>query len=314
MKFNLMILSSICCTLLYGNVLANKIKTLDEKNTATQEVFDAVEEGNLETIKSLIEDPYFKEILRKKDEKRRSVFEIAIQNGHDEVVKFLLDNTPRGTFNLNALTASHKPVLIIAVENGHDDVVETLLDHSAIPDAVDASAEGLQKTALILATEQNSYDMVSSLLNHKAKPNKKDIVGRTALMIASRKGLTDIVKLLLENDADPNLENTEKETALSNAVEAVDVNIVKLLLENGAKVSKQVLTYTEKINNQKIINLLKKYREEQKDKKLANRIWNKLKGKKRKKTIMPADSDQTLYEENETDESEQTFDDSNDEE
>ena len=92
MKLNLIALCSVCCALLYGNVLARDVepktaeqtfvRTIEEKNEATQRVFDAAKTGDLSTIRELSKDPYFSEIMIRRDDAKQTVMEVPLLRVH----------------------------------------------------------------------------------------------------------------------------------------------------------------------------------------------------------------------------------------
>ena len=121
---------------------------------------------------------------------------VASENGHAEIVKFLLDKGASLSVNRipDGITAS-----MLAAENGHAQVVKILLDRGA-----DVNAKKTEKvTALIMASEKGHTDVVKLLLDKGADVNvKRDIDGANALILSSEKGHTNIVKLLLDKGAD----------------------------------------------------------------------------------------------------------------
>ena len=128
------------------------------------------------------------------------------------------------------------------------------------------------------AAAKGNIALVKSLLNKGINPNgyvfKETPTKETyfsqqtdrPIHVASEKGHFEIVKLLLESNANPNWCCCSCVTALHLAIQANHVNIAKLLLENGADPN---ITYdldvdsfglSQKYGNNKMIELLKKYK------------------------------------------------------
>lgn len=278
MKLNFKTLCSICCVLLYGSALADagEPKTqrksfvgkfvqdiketqrmFSDQNKKTIELspkwFAAAESGDLEEMKKLW-DEAFKYNIYIKDDSQRTALEIAVTNGHADMVEWLADRIEdqqtidsASVFNLRSSNKDHKPMMIVAVENNHEDIVKIMLLRRMDPNIyLDMSKNGAGRTSLIAAAENGFINIVDLLLtgkgdprllrlNHsKADPNLGDIAQRTALMYASKKGHADIVKLLLDNQADPNEKDMWGDTALIFAASFDKESVVKLLLEHGA--------------------------------------------------------------------------------
>lgn len=273
MNSNFITLGSVCCTLLCGSVFAEKMsspkifvgkfiedvrntqRVFSEENrirkTLSPRWFSAAESGDLKTMKSLYED-HFKHNIYEKDDSGRTALEIAIINGHCNIVEWLADCIKKqedldkaSNFNLRSENKSGKPMMIVAVENGYEDIVKFMLSRLMNPDVI-IDKSNLGQTPLIVASEKGYTNIVDLLLTSKgdpkllrldhsrANPDLTDWVGKTALMYAAKKGYTDIVKLLLENGANPDKKDESKNTALILASLYGHESIVKLLLEYGA--------------------------------------------------------------------------------
>ncbi len=274
MKLNLITLCSVCCALLYGDVLAdNKLPrqtsmTIKEKNDVADQWLDAAKSGDLETMQSIYDNSFFDELLLKEDDLKRTSLEIAVTNGDSEMVKWLADRTKKheleakGTyFNLRSKNNEGKPMMVIAAEKGHVGVV---------------------KIMLLQAMNPNNY---------------ADKSGKTSLMAASENGHKEVVELLLNGvgykKADPNEKDFYKKTALSFAAENNNTDVARLLLNHGAKVNKLAISYAKKNENEELTDLLEEYKEKQDSKKFVNRIKNIIKGRK-KGSVESFESDQTL--------------------
>jgi len=109
--------------------------------------------------------------------------------------------------------------LIEASENGHLEIVKYLLENGAdVNQQVEIEGSGYEYedeeesiaysyTALMDASENGHLEVVKYLIQNGADVNTKDFKGCTALAQASDKGHIEIVKLLIKNGADVNAKN-----------------------------------------------------------------------------------------------------------
>ena len=116
-------------------------------------------------------------------------FITATRIGHEGALRVLLD---RGGISHE----THQTSLWLASKNGHDAVVKLLLETGkANVDLKDTHGW----TPLLLASENGHEAVVKLLLETgKANPDLKTIWGQTPLLLASKNGYKAVVKLLLE--------------------------------------------------------------------------------------------------------------------
>ena len=150
----------------------------------------------------------------------------AAENGHKDVVEFLLD---RGA-ELNQCNNRGLTPLHFAAKNGHIDVVQLLLDRGADPDSTDK----IRLTSLLIGAFKGHVRVVQLLLDRGAEPNTADHIGTTALQHASKKDHKSVVQLLLNRGADPNTADYFGTTALHHASKKNNNSVVQLLLNRGA--------------------------------------------------------------------------------
>lgn len=165
---------------------------------------------------------------------------VASRQGHNEVVKLLLDhgadinaNTPGRSKGHTALRAAS-----LGFRNATIAVVRLLLERGADIDA-QSDSEG---TALHEAVGVRNTEIARLLLEKGARLDIEQEVVGTALHIASRNGSKDLVQLLLESGANINAPNEHYGTPLQAASWGYDTDtgcpeVVRLLLENGADVN-----------------------------------------------------------------------------
>ncbi len=281
MKLNLIALCSVCCTLLYGNVFAEKAECEKSGSKWTA----AAESGDLETMKSLYENCYGGSIDFGNNSLGRVAVEAAVENGHAKVVAWLdgiikkREHTMGGhQFNLRSENEDGEPMMVVAAKNGHEDVVKYMLLRAMDPDTNYVMKWDLGKTPLMVAAQNGFTSLVDLLLTSKgdpillsfdhsrSDPNKQDIHRNTALIYAAGNGHIDVVELLLKNKANPNLKNKAGSTALYTAVmRGRSESIVKMLLDYGAdpdikdKSGETALMCAVKEGNLKIAKLLLDY-------------------------------------------------------
>jgi ankyrin repeat protein len=162
------------------------------------------------------------------DQEGRTPLSRAAGNGHELVVKLLLDRGPR--LETKDDVFGQTP-LSVAAQNGHDLVVKLLLDKGADPETKKTGGQ----TPLLLAAK-NGYDLVVKLLLDKgAGLETKGYYGQTPLLLAAENGRDLVVKLLLDKGADPERkDNYFRHTPLSFAAKRGHDLVVKLLLDKGA--------------------------------------------------------------------------------
>ena len=160
----------------------------------------------------------------------------AAKNGHEAVVKLLLDT---GKANINGMTDSPGIGTPIswAAKNGHEAVVKLLLDTGKVDINGENESFGI-RTPLSCAAE-NGHEAVVKLLLNTGKADvdtvDKDIASRTPLLWAAKNGHDAVVKLLLYTgkvEVDAK-DKVSGQTPLSWAAEQGHIAVVKLLLNTG---------------------------------------------------------------------------------
>lgn len=158
-----------------------------------QDFFEAVEKGDLEKVKSILES--------KRDKYGSPCYPDTVK----EIV-------------------SHDNGLTMAARLGHDDILKYLLDYGMDPNARTGERN---QSALHYAAMKDFRNITGLLLkykpNHKIECvrkksldiNIKDRKDQTPLLLAVSENHTEIVKMLLNAGADPNICNFRQVTPLS---------------------------------------------------------------------------------------------------
>ncbi|KAH0594295.1 hypothetical protein MHUMG1_08134 [Metarhizium humberi] len=156
----------------------------------------------------------------------------AAKNGHKAVVKLLLE---KGANTETTESYYSQTPLLWAAKNGHEDVVKLLLEKGANIETTESSS---RQTPLLWAAENGHEAVVKLLLENGADIEAIDkFHGQTPLLWAVRKGHEAVVKLLLEKGANIKaIDNLLGQTPLFAAVQNGHEAVVRLLLEKGADI------------------------------------------------------------------------------
>lgn len=200
-------------------------------------VHKAAGEGRVLTLAALllnhstVQTRYLLEFVTQLAGQRSTPLIIAARNGHDKVVRLLLDHykvdtEQTGTVRFDGYIIDGATALWCAAGAGHFEVVRLLVSHNANVNHTTLT----NSTPLRAACFDGRLDIVRYLVEHKADISIANKYGNTCLMIAAYKGHTDVVYFLLERRADPNSTAHCGATALHFAAEAGHLEIVKELV------------------------------------------------------------------------------------
>ncbi|VDI45560.1 Hypothetical predicted protein [Mytilus galloprovincialis] len=185
------------------------------------------------------------------------LIDMAVRNGHQETVKFLL-NLKSQTLNScvdktikqeDAWSALHK-----ACNNGHIEIVKLLIDNGM--NVNDTTHNG--QTPLFLACQKGHCDIVKLLLgfigqtlNSCVDKTIKTKYGLSVLHAACSEGHTEVVKLLIDNGMNVNDRTSKGDTSLHLACQNGHNETVKYLLDLNGKSLNSVVDTTMKNKNGK---------------------------------------------------------------
>ena len=227
-------------------------------NKEKMEFFNAVDDGNIQEIKYLLNKSDYISInifrmvrilIEKKNNKNvasEKYSEIDFKNkdgytplmisaykGNTDIVKLLLEYNP----SVDMTNNYNYTALIYACIYGKADVVKILLEHKADM-YIETTLENNYLTALMIACSQNHTEIVRMLLENGYDPNYKNKKGETALiyyaLMENNKPSREIIKILLEYGADINAKDNRGFTALIGASYVGKTDFVRALLENNA--------------------------------------------------------------------------------
>ncbi|XP_030588130.1 protein fem-1 homolog B isoform X1 [Archocentrus centrarchus] len=200
-------------------------------------VYKAASEGRVLTLAALLlnhseaETQFLLSYVTHLSGQRSTPLIIAARNGHDKVVRLLLDHyrvdtEQTGTVRFDGYVIDGATALWCAAGAGHFEVVRLLVSHHANVNHTTIT----NSTPLRAACFDGRLDIVRYLVEHNADISITNKFNNTCLMIAAYKGHTDVVRFLLEKGANPNAKAHCGATALHFAAEAGHLEIVKELM------------------------------------------------------------------------------------
>ncbi|KAF7648945.1 hypothetical protein LDENG_00149800 [Lucifuga dentata] len=200
-------------------------------------VYKAASEGRVLTLAALLlnhseaETQYLLSYVTQLAGQRSTPLIIAARNGHDKVVRLLLDHyrvdtEQTGTVRFDGYVIDGATALWCAAGAGHFEVVRLLVTHHANVNHTTIT----NSTPLRAACFDGRLDIVRYLVEHRADISITNKYNNTCLMIAAYKGHVDVVKFLLEQGANVNAKAHCGATALHFAAEAGHLEIVTELV------------------------------------------------------------------------------------
>ena len=184
----------------------------------------AAHNGHEEVVKILLDARASPD---KKDEDGETPLTHAARNGHAGVVKILLERDEVNSNHEGRLD----PPLMSAAKNGHEGVVKELLRLQAVCPDKPSGAYG--RTPLSYAAERGYDGVVERLLEREeVNPDQVDSSGRTPLSYAACGGREGVVKILIRQEGvNPDKPSYGSQTPLSYAAQKGHEGVVKILLE-----------------------------------------------------------------------------------
>ena len=183
------------------------------------------EHGNEIVLSFFIETEEYMPDTR--DKGGRTSLSWAAQNGHDAVVKQLLD---KGAEQDSKDKEGRTP-LSWAAAKGNVEVTMLLLEKGAEPDSKDK--EG--RTPLSWAAAKENVEVTMLLLEKGAESDSKDKQGWTPLSWVAANGNVEVTMLLLEKGAESDSKDKQGRTPLWWAAANGQVEVTTLLFKKGAE-------------------------------------------------------------------------------
>lgn len=211
----------------------------------------AASEGHEKVVKVLLDNHAR---VNTSDGERNTPLLLAARNGHERVVELLLEKGAR----VNTKNIHQEAPLAEACRNGHESVVKLLLDKGALANVEDR----YRQTPLIKAAKHGKRRIVKLLLENRARVDTKDQFGITALMHATRRNETRVCELLLWGGAKVDERDKDTYTPLMRAAEYGDSDTCALLLKGGAQIDNEhkngrtALSWAAGAGQRSIVNLL----------------------------------------------------------
>lgn len=169
-----------------------------------------------------------------KDAEGSAALSVAADAGDALVVEFLLDMKGadgRPAVDINSVNRNGNSALTLAAKKGHDTVVWELLEGKADTAIRDGEGGG---TAIFRAVDHGQIDVVQRLLQYDADVRILDNLDRSLLHSASLNGSTKILRLLINERLDVDLQDKYGRTPLHDSARAGTIDVTKVLLEVGA--------------------------------------------------------------------------------
>jgi ankyrin repeat protein len=156
---------------------------------------------------------------------RMAPLSIAIRDDHKEIVRMLID----AGANLNMKGTGYAP-LLRAVRDNRPEIVQMLLNAKPV-DKFDLNVNDISgNTLLMIAVTNNNINTVTMLLDAGADPNIKNHLDSSPLMLAMINEHYDMAISLLAHGADPNIKNLASEPLLFKAVRNNNIDLVKAFI------------------------------------------------------------------------------------
>ena len=188
-----------------------------------KQLFEAIEKGDAEKVKELINTFFLKKLIGKKadvnalDDLEDTPLIKAAYKGQKDIVDILL----KAGADVDDQDKFGNSVLIEATKKGHADIVRELIHEGADIDAKDKDGY----TALMAASYYGHIEVIKELVKAGVDINAVDEQGKTALMWAVLKKHLPVLLYLRDKKADVNIQAKDNNTALFHAVHLNSENI-----------------------------------------------------------------------------------------
>jgi ankyrin repeat protein len=205
----------------------DRTQAAPDKEKITAELFQAAENGDFKTLKSLLTKyPDLKKI------NRNGFTLLHIARNSPEMIEYLIEIG----LDIEARSGARWTPLHSQAYKGHLAGVKLLLEHGADMEAKTSFGH----TPLLSSLRWDRIEVTRFLIGKGANVNPVTELGRTPLIISAVEGNTELARLFIDSGADISLrDNHYKRTALHFAVLYGQYDIVDALLQKGAAVNER---------------------------------------------------------------------------
>jgi ankyrin repeat protein len=200
--------------------------TVSKELVSAEKLFDAIENGDLNTLRSVAMSGIYLEARDSLTTGRHTPLIAAIKTKRYEATRILVESGG----DVNAPNIAGATPLMLAAQAGDTKTVNLLLQHGAAIEKKDNDGAG----ALAFSVLNNKPAVVRLLLKNGAPPSQKDKTGETPLHIASLLGRLPIVEALLVAGANVDAKDRGGNTPLMMGI--ARPKVVSKLLGFGADV------------------------------------------------------------------------------
>ncbi|XP_018602784.2 ankyrin repeat and SOCS box protein 15-like isoform X1 [Scleropages formosus] len=177
-------------------------------------------------VLKLVLDASYELNLEEKTLEGETALTLAVQAGHVENVKILLE---RGASPHNTNDKNESP-LLLAIRIGSYELVSVLIENKALVDQVCLR----HWTAMHEAAKVGCSDIAVLLLRNGARITHLTGHGVMPIGIAAEFGQTDVLDLLIQKGGDVNAQSYNGESVLYDAAGSGNPDCIDLLLQSGA--------------------------------------------------------------------------------
>ena len=190
------------------------------------DLHDAIQKGDVAKIKTLISNN--KELINMKSEKGQTPLHLAVQNGSQEIVDFLISQGA----DINAKDSEGNTPLITALALKKTNTARFLLSKGA-----DVRIKNAQnQPAVILALMHGLNELVVPILDNGQDVNERFEGNLTILLMATITGNKEVIELLVDRGADVNAAAQEGDMDITPMYAAIflgHTDVVNLFLSRG---------------------------------------------------------------------------------
>ncbi|HEV2601996.1 MAG TPA: ankyrin repeat domain-containing protein [Candidatus Babeliales bacterium] len=227
------------------------VRQLKGKPEYTEDIFDAIEQGRLDSVKYWLDQG----VGTESKYQGRTLLMDAVLRGQSEIAKLLLD---RGA-NIEVVAKNGETPLMIAIGMSNITLIKMLLDRDAIVEG-DAALEVFD-----LAITKDSNELVESLLRNLMRKgikfdfDKQNGRGEALLIQSVINGSGKIVEILIANGANPYLQDKTGLDAFDYAQE--DAKLLAVLGKTKFQAPVKRLATENVTDTQKAVRRLKRLSE-----------------------------------------------------